>query len=63
MGYFPVDSRVVIYECIIFIRLATGHTACGQTNDLCAFVVTSDQCVPINPPKFDTVVHNCATLF
>ena len=27
MGYFPVryDSRVVIYEPKIFIRLATGH--------------------------------------
>ena len=28
MGYFPVryDSRVVIYERKMFIRLATGHT-------------------------------------
>ena len=27
MGYFPVrfDSRVVIYECKMFIRLATGY--------------------------------------
>ena len=26
MGYFPVryDSRVVIYECKVFIRLTTG---------------------------------------
>ena len=29
MGYFPVryDSRVVIYERKMFIRLATGHYA------------------------------------
>ena len=29
MGYFQVsyDSRVVIYECKMFIRLATGHLA------------------------------------
>ena len=28
MGYFPVryDSSVVIYECKMFIRLATDHT-------------------------------------
>ena len=28
MGYFPVryDSRVVIYERKMFIRLATGHS-------------------------------------
>ena len=31
MGYFPVryDSRVVIYESKMFIRLATGHTDVG----------------------------------
>ena len=32
MGYFPVryDSRVVIYECKMFIRLATGLVAKGE---------------------------------
>ena len=34
MGYFPVryDSKVVIYERKIFIRLATGHQLYRDTS-------------------------------